>query len=85
MKDLKAGQSYHAEIRLSNVEFFVMGSPFSSRGGIRLGGIRAIGDKEAIHEAVQLAKESDGLCDFFLFTACYLGILSCGPCCWTKS
>ena len=61
MKALKAGQSYCVEIRLNNAEFLVRGSPFSSRGGIRLGGIRAIGSEKAIQEAVQLAKESDGL------------------------
>ena len=60
MKGLKAGQRYDLEIRLSNAEFIARGSPFTCRGGIRLGGIRQIGEEQAINEAVQLAKESDG-------------------------
>lgn len=58
--DLKAGQSYNIEIRLSNAEIVSHGSPIICRGGIRLGAIRKIGAEEAIKEAVQLAKDSDG-------------------------
>lgn len=62
VKGLKAGQEYSLEIRLSNADFVARGSPFICWGGIRLGGIRQFGGDEAIEEAVQLAKESDGEC-----------------------
>jgi beta-glucosidase len=68
-KDLKAGQTYRVEIRLSNAEFLSRGSPFTCRGGIRLGAIHEMAD--AIQEAVQLAKGSDGLYMlFFFFLSC---------------
>lgn len=60
IKDLKAGQSYNVEIRLSNSQFVARGSPFTCRGGIRFGTIRQVGEEDAIRDAVALAKESDG-------------------------
>lgn len=60
-KGLKAGQEYNLELRLSNADFVARGSPFQCWGGIRLGGIREFGGDEAINEAVELAKASDGM------------------------
>ncbi|RDB19825.1 putative beta-glucosidase I [Hypsizygus marmoreus] len=58
-KDLKAGQTYDLELRLSNGDFVARGAPFICWGGIRLGGIRQIDGDDAIVKAVQLAKDSD--------------------------
>jgi beta-glucosidase len=60
VKGLKAGQEYNLEIRLNNADFIAGGSPFTCRGGIRLGGIRQVEGEQAITEAAQLAKDSDG-------------------------
>ncbi|EIN10508.1 glycoside hydrolase family 3 protein [Punctularia strigosozonata HHB-11173 SS5] len=59
VKDLKAGKSYRFELRLSNQAFMSRASPFTCRGGIRLGAWRDVAVEEGIHEAVALAKESD--------------------------
>jgi beta-glucosidase len=37
------------------------GTPFTCRGGIRLGAIRKVDDEEAIQHAATLAKEADGM------------------------
>lgn len=48
------------EIRMSNQAFITKGSPFSTRGGIRLGAIRQLDSEQGIKDAVAVAKESDG-------------------------
>lgn len=65
VKGLKANQAYNLELRLSNATFIAKGSPFTCRGGLRLGGIRQIQDDQAIQDAVELAKASDGIYIFF--------------------
>ncbi|KDQ29545.1 glycoside hydrolase family 3 protein [Pleurotus ostreatus PC15] len=57
--DLEAGKTYDFEIRISNASFVSRGSPFSCRGGIRLGGCRKSGGARDIEEASKLAAESD--------------------------
>ncbi|KAG6910989.1 hypothetical protein DXG01_006043 [Tephrocybe rancida] len=59
VKDLKAGQTYDLEIRLTTADFATRGSPFPCWGGVRLGGMRQIEEVTAIAEAVQLAKNAD--------------------------
>lgn len=59
LKGLKAGQAYHIDIRLCNAAFVAKGSPFTCRGGIRLGAFRRIGEEEALNDAVRIAKSSD--------------------------
>jgi len=59
VKGLKAGQSYDLEVRLNNSAFVARGTPFTCRGGIRLGAIRQVDDEEAIQHAVILAKNAD--------------------------
>ncbi|KAG6817889.1 hypothetical protein H0H87_001721 [Tephrocybe sp. NHM501043] len=59
VKDLKAGQTYDLEIRLSNAQFAARGSPFVCWGGVRLGAMHQIKEEDGIAEAVQLAKEAD--------------------------
>ncbi|KAG6888900.1 hypothetical protein C0992_007139 [Termitomyces sp. T32_za158] len=59
VKGMKAGQTYHLELRLNNAEFAARGSPFACWGGVRLGGMRQIIADEGIAEAVMLAKEAD--------------------------
>ena len=60
VKDLKAGQGYDLEIRISNADFATSALPFPFWGVIRAGGIQNIGGDAAIQQAVELAKESDG-------------------------
>ncbi|KAF5388345.1 hypothetical protein D9615_000633 [Tricholomella constricta] len=60
VKGLKAGQVYDLELRLSNAEFAVRGSPFRCWGGVRMGAMKQINGDGAITEAVQLAKAADG-------------------------
>jgi beta-glucosidase len=60
VKDLKAGQTYKFEVRLSNQEFMAKPSPFTCRGGIRLGAWRDVSEDDGIEEAVTIAKASDG-------------------------
>jgi beta-glucosidase len=62
------------EIRLSNMAFMSRGAPFTCRGGIRFGGIRKVGEEDAIRHAATLAKESDGMYVFNEFPPC----LTCG-------
>ncbi|KAG9218808.1 hypothetical protein CCMSSC00406_0001078 [Pleurotus cornucopiae] len=57
--DLEAGKTYDFEIRISNESFVSRGSPFTCRGGIRLGGCRKSGGARDIEEASKLAAESD--------------------------
>ncbi|ETW83697.1 glycoside hydrolase family 3 protein [Heterobasidion irregulare TC 32-1] len=59
VKGLKAGEPVPIEVRLSNASFIGRGSPFTCRGGIRLGAVRIVAGDEAIQEAVKMAKESD--------------------------
>ncbi|KAG6915306.1 hypothetical protein DXG01_012229 [Tephrocybe rancida] len=59
VKDLKAGQTYDLEIRLTTADFATRGNPFACWGGVRLGGMRKIEEEAAIAEAVQLAKDAD--------------------------
>ena len=58
------GQKYDLEIRANNYNSFLdtKGTPFDSRGGIRVGAFRKKETKEAIDEAITLAKESAGEC-----------------------
>ena len=67
VKGLKAGKTYHLELRLSNADFATRESRVTSWGGIRLGGIRQINGDHAISEAVQLASCADGKCGFVHF------------------
>lgn len=60
VKGLTKGQTYDLEIRMNNASFLSRGSPFTCRGGIRLGGIRQIEEEQEIKNAAKLAKESDG-------------------------
>ena len=62
--NLVKGQEYDLEIRACNSNSFLAtkGTPFDSRGGIRIGAFRKKGKKEAIDEAVTMAKESAGKC-----------------------
>lgn len=60
VKGLKAKQAYSVEARLGNAPFVAKGIPFTCWGGIQLGGLRQIGDEDAIRDAVNLAGESDG-------------------------
>ncbi|KAF9006624.1 glycoside hydrolase family 3 protein [Cyathus striatus] len=60
VKDLKAGQVYNLEIRLSTADFAARGSPFTCWGGIRLGAVPVINPENAIRDAVDLAKITDG-------------------------
>ncbi|KAI0700577.1 glycoside hydrolase family 3 protein [Cytidiella melzeri] len=57
--DLKKGQEYSIEIRMSNEQFIARGSPFICRGGLRLGAVRKIEREEGIKNAVQIAKAAD--------------------------
>lgn len=60
VKGLKAKQSYNMEIRTCNATIVAKESPFTFWGGIQLGGLRQVGQEDAIRNAVALAKESDG-------------------------
>ncbi|KAF5358919.1 hypothetical protein D9758_004863 [Tetrapyrgos nigripes] len=68
-KGLKAGQKYRVEIRVSNIEMVKKGLPFAFWGGLRFGGIKVVEKEEAFHEAVDLAKGSDGVPDKLLFSS----------------
>ncbi|KAI0775382.1 glycoside hydrolase family 3 protein [Irpex lacteus] len=57
--NLKKGQQYTVELRLSNQQFISRGSPFFCRGGLRLGAVKRIAPEEEIQQAVKLAKEAD--------------------------
>ena len=61
LKGLKAGQSHNIEIRVSNQDFIAGGPIFPYRGGFRLGAIKKQTDEDGIKEAVELAKDADGL------------------------
>lgn len=56
---LKKGKEYNIDIRICNAEFIERGSPFSCRGGVRLGAVRNIDLDVAITEAVDAAKAAD--------------------------
>ena len=60
--DLVKDREYNLEIRACNSNSFldIKGTPFDSRGGIRIGAFRKKGKKEAIEEAVKMAEESVG-------------------------
>lgn len=59
VKDLKKGQSYKLEVRLSNAAFIARGAPFFCRGGIRVGATKKVGEEVALNAALELAKSSD--------------------------
>ena len=59
LKNLKKGQSYKIEIRLSNGTFISRGAPFFCRGGIILGAAKKVDEEVALKEATELAKKSD--------------------------
>ena len=59
VKDLKKGQSYKLEVRLSNAAFIARGAPFFCRGGIRVGATKKVGEDVALNAALELAKSSD--------------------------
>ncbi|KAI0070502.1 glycoside hydrolase family 3 protein [Panus rudis PR-1116 ss-1] len=61
IKDLKAGQHYPIEIRISNSDFISRGAPFFCRGGIRLGAAKHVEEDVALEEAKVLAKNSDAV------------------------
>jgi beta-glucosidase len=61
VKGLNAGQKYKVEVRVSNLELVEKGLPFPCWGGLRFGGIKVVEKEEALHEAVDLAKTSDGV------------------------
>lgn len=66
VKDLKAGQGYNLEIRISNADFATYALPFPFWGVIRAGGIKQLDGDTAIQQAVGLAKESDGQWSAFI-------------------
>lgn len=66
VKNLKAGQTYDIEVRADSADFAARRPPFPCWGGVRVGGMKLINDDNAIGEAVQLAKESDGECFIYL-------------------
>ncbi|KAL0570610.1 hypothetical protein V5O48_011358 [Marasmius crinis-equi] len=59
VKNLKKGQSYRLEVRVSNEEFVKKTAILPTWGGLRLGGIRVVDPDQGIRDAVGLAKESD--------------------------
>lgn len=60
MPYLEKGQKVEVEIRVSNRDFVGKGGPFSTRGGIRLGGCADVKEEVAREEAVKVAQEADG-------------------------
>lgn len=60
LPELKAGHEYAIDLRMSNADFIAKGTPFTCRGGIRLGGVRKVDAAVAIQRAVELVKKSDG-------------------------
>ena len=61
VQGLKKGQPVHVEMRMSNASFQAGGgAPFSTRGGIRMGGVKTLDPEEAIASAAKAAKEADG-------------------------
>lgn len=56
---LQKGKEYNVDIRICNAEFIERGTPFSCRGGIRLGAIRNVDLDVAMNEAVDAAKAAD--------------------------
>lgn len=56
---LQKGREYNVDIRICNAEFIERGTPFSCRGGIRLGAIRNVDLDVAMNEAVDAAKAAD--------------------------
>ncbi|KAA1473453.1 glycoside hydrolase family 3 protein [Dentipellis sp. KUC8613] len=59
VKDLKAGTPVPIEVRSNNLEFIARGTPWFTRGSIRVGAFRVVGQQEAIEQAVALAKSTD--------------------------
>ncbi|VDC07331.1 unnamed protein product [Peniophora sp. CBMAI 1063] len=60
IKGLKKGQAVRVEMRMSNASFQAGGgAPFSTRGGIRMGGVKTLNPEEAIASAAKAAKEAD--------------------------
>lgn len=57
---LEANKKYDMEIRTTTSQLDPRGSPFTSRGGIRVGAMRRVKEEDAIRDAVDLAKKSDG-------------------------
>ncbi|KAF9485175.1 glycoside hydrolase family 3 protein [Pholiota conissans] len=58
-KDLRAGQEYDLEIRMSNAFFASSGIPFPCWGVMRAGAVKIVDADVSIREAVALAHESD--------------------------
>jgi len=56
VKGLKGRQSYDMEIRLSNAAFASQSIPTTCRGGIRCGGVRQVGEEDAIRHAAAESK-----------------------------
>lgn len=87
VKDLKAGQAYDLEIRISNADFANQALPFPFWGVIRAGGIKNVDGDAAIQQAVELAKESDGQWSFSFFIKILLNhyfIFSCNLNYWIE-
>lgn len=59
------GQQYAMEVRLSNKPFLDKGAPFTTRGGLRVGGTVVVDPDLGIEDAVVLAAEVDGTCAIF--------------------
>ncbi|KAF9481867.1 glycoside hydrolase family 3 protein [Pholiota conissans] len=57
--DLKAGQEYDLEVRISNASFVTSGLPFPFWGFVRVGGARKVDEDATIREAAALARESE--------------------------
>ena len=57
---LEANKKYDMEIRTTTSQLDPRGSPFTSRGGIRVGAMRQVKEEDAIRDAIDLAKKSDG-------------------------
>jgi beta-glucosidase len=70
IKDLKKGQKYHLEIRVSNLEFMAQIPIIPAWGGFRLGAMKVVEPEQAIRDAIQLAKESDGEYNYHIRDIC---------------
>lgn len=68
VNDLKAGQGYKVEIRASNHDYVKQVPIIPNWGGLRIGAVKVVEPEDALNEAVDLARVSDGkflLCLFY--------------------
>ena len=62
LHDLEAGKESDMEVRASKAQLVPKPTLFTSRGAIRVDAMRQIKEEDAIDDAVELAKNSDGEC-----------------------